>query len=53
MPIIKLSRNGKPYAYKWGGRGHEYLISKFGVKGARAKAAQQAKAAYANGYNEH
>ena len=50
MPIRLLQKNGKPWAYTWGWHGHKYLISKFGVKGAQQKAAQQAKAAHASGY---
>jgi len=52
MPIRKLIKNGKPYAYMWGWHGHTYLISKFGVKGAREKALKQAQAAHASGWKE-
>lgn len=50
MPIRLLHKKGKPYAYQWGKHGTEYLISKFGIRGAQAKAALQAKAIYASGY---
>lgn len=50
MPIRQLIKSGKPYAYIWGWHGHKYLISKYGPKGARARAEAQAKAIYASGY---
>ena len=43
MPIKKVGKD----CYKWGGKGKTYC-----GKGAKAKAAKQAKAAYANGYRE-
>jgi hypothetical protein len=52
MPIKLLTRKGKPYAYKWGNSGTEYTISKYGIRGAQAKAARQAKAIYASGYKK-
>lgn len=50
MPIKLLNKNGKPYAYQWGGHGTIYPISKYGKKGAYDKAATQAGAAHAHGY---
>lgn len=52
MPIQLIQKKGKPYAYRWGKSGTEYLISKFGIRGAQAKAALQAKAIYASGYKK-
>lgn len=52
MPIRLLHKHGKPYAYMWGWHGHAYLISKFGVKGAKDKAAAQARAVHATGWKE-
>lgn len=50
MPIRLITRNKKPYAYTWGSHGAHYLISKYGVKGAYAKAVRQAQAAHSAGY---
>lgn len=44
MPIKKATKAGKS-GYKWGKSGKVYT-----GKGARKKAAKQARAAYANGY---
>ena len=52
MPIRLLTKHGRPYAYTWGWHGHQYLISKFGVRGARARAEAQARAIYASGYKK-
>ena len=52
MPIKLLTKNGKPYAYQWGGHGAIYPISKYGKIGARARAEAQAGAAHAHGYTE-
>lgn len=44
MPVKKVSKNGKS-GYQWGNHGKIYT-----GKGAKAKAAKQGRAAYANGY---
>lgn len=41
MPVHKVGKN----CYKWGGHGKKYCGSN-----AKAKAARQGRAAYANGY---
>lgn len=46
MPIKKV-RAGKKTGYKWGKSGKTYT-----GKGARKKAAKQARAAYASGYKK-
>jgi hypothetical protein len=46
MPIRKVSKGGKT-CYQWGHSGKVYC-----GPGARAKAAKQARAAYASGYRE-
>lgn len=50
MPIRLLMKNKKPYAYTWGWHGAKYLISKYGVEGARTRAVKQAQAAHSAGY---
>jgi len=52
MPIKQLVKNGKPYAFRWGGHGTIYKISQYGIRGAQEKAVMQAKAAHAHGYVE-
>lgn len=44
MPVKKAKKKGKS-GYKWGSKGKVYT-----GKGAKAKAAKQGRAAYANGY---
>lgn len=51
MPIKLIMKNQKPYAYKWGGHGATYLVSKYGTKGAYNKAVKQAQAAHSAGYS--
>jgi len=50
MPIRLLYKNNKPWAYTWGYHGAKYTLAKYGVKGARVKAAKQAQAIFAGGY---
>lgn len=52
MPIRLLTKNGKPYAYQWGGHGAIYQISKYGKKRAYALAQLQSRAAHAHGYTD-
>lgn len=44
MPVHSVP--GRPGCYQWGGKGKVYC----GGEGARKKAAEQGRAAYANGY---
>lgn len=52
MPIRLIRHDGKPYAYKWGSSGKEYLVSKLGMRQAYNSAVNQMKAIYSSGYKK-
>lgn len=49
MPTTRKTDTKGSY-YQWGSSGKKYYISQYGEAGARKKADEQGRAAYANGY---
>jgi hypothetical protein len=52
MPVRPVYRNRKVTGYRYGLSGTLYLVSKYGMRGARAKAQAQARAIFASGYKK-